>query len=294
MAGIHCFLTDGWRFNTELPIFRFPRDFKVNTAIGVSFLGAFKQFCCSVEAFSSPRESLMLAALKVGHFHQQYWQLCPVNTAFSRSSSLGRSNKVPLFIFLPCPKGKGNVHIRFLCDKEVLERECPPLLLTPDFPSLWEEVWLIRLDRHEATVSMEWTWHAKSHCTLDARSLALKAQGCSSGLCVSTGSRDRPCQGRLGSVLPLTDGVGMCSAVLLSSIGMGGKRSQSPSWPWLESPNDISSPLSIHLLSVYQPRATRWGSWRVKGCMYKVLWQMHFTQGMKTEPRYSYCVHTCQ
>lgn len=37
---------------------------------------------------------------------------------------------------------EGSVHIYFLCDKEVLERECPPHL-TPDYPPpTWEEVGL--------------------------------------------------------------------------------------------------------------------------------------------------------
>lgn len=69
MADILCFLIDGQPFATELPIFRFARNFKVNTAIGVCF-GMFREFWCPVETFGFHRESLMLAGLKAGHIHQ--------------------------------------------------------------------------------------------------------------------------------------------------------------------------------------------------------------------------------
>ena len=66
---------------------------------------------------------------------------------------------------------EGSVHIYFLCDKEVLERECPPHL-TPDYPPPpWEEVGLSDLMVIRPRSLLSGSGHAKSHCTHDACSL---------------------------------------------------------------------------------------------------------------------------
>ena len=60
MADILCFLIDGKPFTTEL-IFRFARNFKVNTAIGVCFGGYSDSSVAQCKPFGSHSESLMLA-----------------------------------------------------------------------------------------------------------------------------------------------------------------------------------------------------------------------------------------
>lgn len=64
------FLTDGQPFNIGLPIFRFPGDVKVNTTIGVWFMGHSNNSAAQREPFGSHSDSLMLAGLKVAHIYQ--------------------------------------------------------------------------------------------------------------------------------------------------------------------------------------------------------------------------------